>query len=250
MTPYRTKADLVISVDDTDNPDQGGTGRVARAVADRLGERFAVWGVTRHQLAVLPEINYTRNNSANVVHLLTGPEGVGELVDEVESWVREMALSGSEPGLCVADPDALRQAQLGRDAQTRFVHRREARAAARTAGVVLRSVGDGDGGTVGAFAAACLAAQGDDGRFVQIGEMRALSGEVSVADVRKAGADEVRALDGVALSEGTLCVERLRPALRGGRCVLYCSGGEDGLWTPIMGGPGDPRKGETARVTG
>jgi len=250
MTAYRTKAELIIAVDDTDNPDQGGTGHVARTIAQRLAPRLPVWGVSRHQFIILPEINYTRNNSGNAIHLLALPQSLEDLAAEVASWVRELVLVGSEPGLCVAWPEALLEAQLGREAQRRFVTREEARSAARAAGVVLLNPGEGDGGIVGAFGAACLASQGNDGRFVQIGQMRDLSGQITVADVLAAGADEVRAEDGTLLTEGTLSAERLRPALRAGKCVLYCRVGTDGRWTPLIGAPGDKGKEDAARVRG
>jgi hypothetical protein len=248
VVTYRTKAQLIIAVDDTDNPDQGGTGLVARTIAERLAPRSPVWGVSRHQFIILPEINYTRNNSGNAIHLLALPESVEELSAEVASWVRELVLVGSEPGLCLARPEALLDAELGREAQRRFVTREEARTAAAEAGAILLSPGEGDGGVVGAFAAACLASQGNDGRFVQAGRMRDLSGEMTVADVLAAGADEVRGEDDTPLTEGTLVAERLRPALRAGKCVLYYTLEPDGRWTPIIGAPGDRGKEEAARV--
>ncbi len=246
MESYRTKAELVIAVDDTDSPEQGGTGRVARAIAERLAQRCPFWGVTRHQLAVLPEINYTRKNSANVVHLLEQPGAPAALAAEVSQWISEMALPGSEPGLCVADPARLLNVDLGRAAQQRVVSKDEVRAAARSAGVALRPAGSGDAGIVGAFAAACLAAGGNDGRFVQAGAMRSLSGVVTVADVLAAGGDEVRTVEDRPLDDGEITADRLRPALRTGKCVLYCAQGEDGVWVPVMGAPGDKEKEDRA----
>ena len=239
MTSYRTKAELVIAVDDTDIPQQGGTGRVARAIAEMLSARLPVWGVTRHQLAILPEINYTKKNSANVVHLLACPEGLDRLAEEVGEWLEEMALPGSEPGLCVASPDALLDVDLGRAAQCRVVGGQEVRAAAETARVILIHPREGDGGIVGAFAGACLASGGNDGRFVQAGELRALSGPVSVEELLGAGADEVRTDQDGPLTEGVVVAERIRPALREGKRIVYCSPREDGVWTPIKGAPGD-----------
>ncbi len=249
METYRTQAELVIAVDDTDNPEQGGTGRVARSIAERLSARFPVWGVTRHQLAILPEINYTRRNSANVVHLSRRAENVAELADEVAEWLREMALPGAEPGLCLAAPEIVLGVELGREAQRRVVGKDEVRSAAAAAGAILRHPCGGDGGIVGAFAAACLASGGDDGRFVQVGGLRSLSGRLSVKDVLDAGGNEVRTVEDIPLTEGAILAERLRPALRGGKCVLYCSRRGDGVWVPIIGGPGDREKEDSLRAT-
>lgn len=239
MTPYRTKAQLIITVDDTDRPGEGGTGQVARSIAQRLSEISPAWGVTRHQLAVLPQINYTKKNSANSVHLLAAPSNLERLADELLRWLDEVAQPGAEPGLCIADPNALLQIDLGLQAQRRVVSKHEVREAAQAAHVILAHARPEDDGIVGAFAGACLAASGNDGRFVQGGELRALSGRVGVEDLIAAGADEVRTTDESALTASAVLAERIRPALRCGKRIVYCVPQEDGLWTPIKGGPGD-----------
>lgn len=237
MPRYRSRAELVIAVDDTDSPEEGGTGSVTRAMADRLAERYGVWGVTRHQFIILPEINYTAKNSGNVVHVVEMPDDPEALAAELEMWLDELAVEGSEPGLCVARTEALPGCELGRAAQQRFVRKDEVRVAAEAAGVMLVGVREKAGGIVGAFCGACLAAQGNDGRFVQAGRIRELCGEVTVADVLTAGVDEVRSATGERLTEGKIVVDRLRPALAGGRCVLYCSRLPDGNYVPVKGWP-------------
>jgi hypothetical protein len=247
MSAFRSRAAVVIAVDDTDIPGQGGTGNVARRIAERLSTTYPVWGVTRHQFAVLPEIPYTARNSGNVVHLLAGPETLEPLADEVVGWVRALHIEGSEPGICVARVEALLDQPLGCEAQRRFVHRSEAWAAAAAAGVILRHAIEADDGIVGAFAGACLAAQGDDGRFVQVGRMRALAGDVQVADVLAAGGDEVRSVEGAPVTQGLVRAEKVRPALREGRCVVYCRWA-DGVWLPVHGAPGDKEREEEDRL--
>jgi len=247
MDGYRSKAAVVVAIDDTDIPGEGGTGSVARRVAARLGERFAVWGVTRHQFAVLPEIPYTARNSGNVVHLLQAPAALEPLAEEVVGWVRTLHVPGSEPGICVAPVEALLGQRLGRDAQRRFVHRAEAWEAAASTGAILRKAVEADDGIVGAFAGACLAAQGNDGRFVQVGRMRDLAGELEVAEVLAAGGDEARSVEGTPISDGRVRAEKLRPALREGRCIVYCRW-DAGAWTPLHGGPGDKEQEEEDRL--
>jgi len=242
MSDTRTKAQLVVAIDDTDNPEQGGTGRVAREIAQRLRARFPIWGVTRHQFAVLPGIPYTRNNSGNAIHVLAEAPDLGALTDEIGGWLRELCLPGSDPGLCIARPGALVGNGFGAAAQTRVLTKDEARAVAQTAGVILRNPCATDDGIIGALAGACLACGGNDGRFVEIGEMRPLSGRLTVSEVLAAGGDEVRSVEERPITEGVIAADRLRPALRGGKCVLYCRPGDDGLWAPIMGAPGDRSK--------
>jgi hypothetical protein len=245
MSEHRTKAAVVVAVDDTDIPGQGGTGHVARTIADHLHERFRLWGVTRHQFAVLPEIPYTARNSGNVVHLLDAPDDLSALADEVVEQVRGLHVDGSEPGICVARVEAVLDEPLGLEAKCRFVRRSEAWEAAAAAGVILRHAVEADDGIVGAFAGACLAAQGNDGRFVQIGRMRELSGEVTVEAVLAAGGDDVWSVEGHRLMDAVVVADRLRPALHEGRCVLYCRR-QNGAWVPIHGAPGD--KEEEARL--
>ena len=247
MDTYRTKAQVVVAVDDTDIPGEGGTGNVARQIAARLSVRHPVWGVTRHQFAVLPEIPYTARNSGNVVHLLEAPDALGPLADEVVEWVRGLHIRGSEPGVCVARVEALLAQPLGREAQRRFVHRSEAWEAAAATGVILRHAIEADDGVVGAFAGACLAAQGHDGRFVQTGRMRELTGEVTVEALLAAGGDEVRSVEGAVLTSGVVKADRLRPALREGKCVVYCRR-EGSPWVPIHGAPGDKEREEEDRL--
>lgn len=247
MAWARADTRLVIAVDDTDCPEEGGTGRVAREIARRLAERFPVRGVSRHQFAVLPEIRYTRRNSGNAVHVGAVPDDLGALADEVASWVDEMALPGSEPGICVARAESVRDHHLGREAQRRVVTREEARAAAHAAAALLRHPRAGASGIIGAFAAACLAAGGNDGRFVETGRLRALSGPVGVQEVLDAGGDMVLTVEGEPVTEGLILADRLRPALRMGKRVVYCARREDGLWVPLVGGPGDQAEGEGHR---
>ncbi|MBM3471897.1 MAG: ABC transporter substrate-binding protein [Armatimonadetes bacterium] len=238
MPEWRTQAEVVVAVDDTDIPGEGGTGSVARAIAARLSPDFRVWGVTRHQFAVLPEIPLTARNSGNVIHLLDAPDDLHALAHEVVDWVRGLHVAGSEPGVCVARAEALLGVPLGLEAKGRFVHRSEAWDAAAAAGAVLRHAVEAEDGIVGAFAGACLAAQGNDGRFVEMGRLRELAGEVTVKEVLEAGGDEVRSVEEDLLTDEVLLADKLRPALRYGKCVLYCKR-EKARWVPIHGAPGD-----------
>jgi hypothetical protein len=233
MSAYTTQA--VIAVDDTDTLQSGGTGSVARALANYMQPRFAIRGVTRHQLAVLPGINYTKKNSTNVVHLLEFPPDPEGLADELCEWLANAAEKGAEPGLCIADVSAVAGHPLGSAAQQRVVKREESRAAAREAGVILRHAREGDGGIIGAFSGSCLASGQDDGRFVQIGSLRELSGRLAAADIRAAGVDEIRTVDEEILEDVVILAGKFRPAMKAGGCVLYCVPDADGNWTPVKG---------------
>ncbi|MDD4254161.1 MAG: ABC transporter substrate-binding protein, partial [Methanofollis sp.] len=60
---------VYVAMDDTDNLESRGTGRLARNVAAALSETYDIYGVTRHQLFFNEAIPYTSHNSCAVVHL-------------------------------------------------------------------------------------------------------------------------------------------------------------------------------------
>jgi hypothetical protein len=66
-----------------------------------------------------------------------------------------------------------------------------------------------------------LAAHGDDGRYVDVGGVRALRGKLAISALLEAGISEVRDLEGSLVSEGIVRAKNLRPARRGGKPVLY-----------------------------
>ncbi len=228
---------FLIGIDDTDTPQTGGTGRLARMLAEELARWVEIKGVTRHQLAVLPGIPYTRNNSANVVHLRCSSREFTAIVEHAVVWVANRCCHGSEPGLCAGDCRQLQEIGLGRAAQRRVVAAAEAQQAAASAGIVLQAVRDGARGIVGALAGAALASSGNDGRFVQVGAVRELRGMVTPVEVINAGVDEIRTVSGEAVPDGRILVGNgLRPALCEGLVVLFVEPGHDG-WLPVKGWP-------------
>ncbi len=230
-------AEFIIAVDDTDTAEQGGTGRLCRGLAEALANCCEVRGVTRHQLAILPEIPYTRKNSANAIHLIRLQVRSDELLDYATEWVAEHCCPGSNPGLCQGTAEALTAVSLGRAAQRRVVTMQEARQAADAAGVVLRSVAGDGHGIIGALAAAALASSGNDGRFVEVGQVRALQGPVSIPQAQDAGIAEVREASGQPVTEGEIIATNgLRPALCEGKCVLFVIR-EGSHWIPVRGWP-------------
>ncbi len=245
--------DYIIAVDDTDTPEEGGTGRLCRELAEVLGSYARVRGVSRHQLAVLPGIPYTRKNSANAIHLTHPAVSCEELVEHAARWVAEHCCPGSNPGLCVGCTDRLREVAFGRAAQQRVVSEKEAWEVAQAAGVALQAVQGNGRGIVGALAAAALAASGNDGRFVARGGVRDLEGPLSLSQVLAAGVDEVRNADGETVTAGeVIAANGLRPALCEGKCVLFVRMDSD-CWLPFKGWPDDdadgvPTQGGPARL--
>jgi len=240
---------IFVAIDDTDNHEGGGTGRVARAIAAILREKWPVLGVSRHQLLVDPRVPYTSNNSCNVIHLApTNPACVDRaaLGRLVEPLLIERCLPGSDPGLCVGGRE-LAGNPFGVAVQTEVVSQAGAVAAAGAAGVFLRPLGGTGDGIIGALAGAILAAGGNDGRFVEVGRSREMEGVVSVPTLLDGGIAELRTLSGMPVTAGMVdTCGRLRPVLQRHRPVLLVEPGEPGAWRVVELGKPKPHRKEPA----
>jgi hypothetical protein len=64
-----------------------------------------------------------------------------------------------------------------------------------------------------------LTAGGNSGRYIQVGELRSLSGPQTVERLLLAGVAAVETTDGQPVSSGMIDAGLLRPARRGGRPV-------------------------------
>ena len=212
-----------IGLDDTDVPGSPGTGHLARELAARLGRRYPVYGVTRHQLLKDPRIPMTAKNSAAVIHLRVDGSGPWEdLVEELAEWISGQAAAGSSPGLCVAWRVPEEVVAFGRRAKREIVSAGEALAVARRAGVVLRGLKGKGRGIIGALAGVGLAASGEDGRFVLYRRLRDLRGLLSVTDLLAEGVASVQTTAGKPVTAGLVDTKgKLRPSLIGGRPVLW-----------------------------
>jgi hypothetical protein len=213
---------IFIGIDDTDNLESRGTGHVAREVASNLAADFAVLGVLRHQLLVDPRIRYTSHNSSKSV-VLDGDDTVD--LAALCARVRQMMLAdfqpGSDPGLCVARTVPASVVEFGQRAKREVLTQAEARGLAAAHGILLSGVGGDEGGVIGALAAVGLAASGEDGRYVMIGNSRELKGPQPIPAVLATGITQVRTMAGQPVTEGLVQSDKMRPARRGGCAVLF-----------------------------
>jgi hypothetical protein len=221
-----------IGLDDTDNAESRGTGSLARRIAADLAADYPVLGVTRHQLLEDPRVPCTKRNSCAAIHL-----DIDELDEEsLTSRVREIMASdyqdGSDPGLCVAREIPNAVIAFGRFTQIQLVTQKSARELAANHGIRLLGLGGDEGGVIGALAAVGLAAQGDDGRYVQVGTIRDLSGLQPVSALLKAGVSAVQTLEGNLIHQGMVLTDKLRPARRGGVPVAVVEWDSD-HWLPL-----------------
>ena len=121
MASFASRDHWVIGIDDTDMPDRGGTGQLARRLADEIAERGlgAPIGVTRHQLFEGPGVPKTSRNSAAAIEF-SGTDSESGLFAAACDFVASGSIDGSDPGVALApvepDPTVLafaRSAQTG-----------------------------------------------------------------------------------------------------------------------------------------
>jgi tRNA(Ile2) C34 agmatinyltransferase TiaS len=225
---------VFIGLDDTDNPDSRGTGRLARQISADLAISHSLVGVTRHQLLVDPRVPYTSHNSSAAIGLRTDNEvDLRALHEHVQSMMLADFQPGSDPGLCVADERTARMfTNFGRRAQTDLVTQTEARLLASQHGALLAGLGGSEDGVIGALAAVGLASSGEDGRYLLVGTSRDVFGRQPVSALLAAGIAEVRTTQGDLLAEGVVLADKLRPARRNSQAVLFVEWSED-HWQPV-----------------
>jgi len=224
---------LYIGLDDTDTLESRGTGHLARSIAAALGKEARVLGVTRHQLLVDPRVPYTRNNScAAVLVEANGRLDVQQVLRQVQALMLDDFQPGSDPGLCVTQQVPTEVVAFGCRAKREVVTQAEARALAAAHHIPLLGLGGDESGVIGALAAVGLAASESDGRYPLVGRSRELSGPQPVAAVLEAGIAEVRTPQGEVVREGLVQCDKLRPARRDGRPVLFVEPA-DGCWMPL-----------------
>lgn len=223
---------IYVGLDDTDTVNTPGTGRLARLVAAHLAGTFPVAGVTRHQLLLDPRVPYTAKNSSAAILLSADDVDIHLLQRRVTAIVSNNCAPRSDPGLAVAAAVTEEVVHFGRRAQRELLNQTMARRLAAAHGVALAGLGGSHDGIIGALAAVGLAAAGDDGRYVLVGRSRLLRGLVPVAQILEAGIAEVRTLAGQRVLSGTVLADKLRPARREGRPILFVRRSGD-TWHPL-----------------
>lgn len=230
----------LLCIDDTDNAESVGTGKLARWLAAHLAEEGLVEeagvSVTRHQLLVHPDVPYTSHNSAACIQARSD-QGAAALLQAGRAYLERNFHEGANPGLCVLRADAVPAGlvALGRTAQREVLALAAFDDAVRGMELALWCAGETGQGRIGACAGAALRSTGNDGRFIGLRGIRDLKGRVAVEEIlARSAVDEVRTDDGRVLA-GPVPIETrdwVRPSLLGGRAVLVVR--EDaGDWVPF-----------------
>lgn len=218
---------IFIAIDDTDNEESIGTGRLSRNLSKELVKRglLSDFSVTRHQFLVHPDIPYTSHNSCSCIAGIAD-SGMEEIFESSKSYLVENFHEGANPGLCIIEngvvPDALRT--FGYRAKREVLTIKEAREMADRLRLNVWWYGETGQGCIGAIAGVGLRSTGDDGRFIDLSGIRDISGAVTVNEiVKKTSINKVMTLDGKTLDSSAIVDTQgwVRPSLYRGEVVLF-----------------------------
>ena len=163
---------LLICIDDTDNLNAPGTGKLAA----RLGEQLQELGlgspgrITRHQLYVHPDVPYTSHNSTMCMDFIGAQERLNEIISYASDFLRRESAEGADPGLAVAMTSLLHDdngafLDYGQRAKCSVLSKGDAWEMAGKMGIHLSEHGGTGDGIIGALAGIALRWGGNDGRF-------------------------------------------------------------------------------------
>jgi len=216
---------ILLGIDDTDVLGSKGTNQLARAIVQSLADRYACVRIVRHQLLDDPRVPYTsKNGSASIALEPRGDVDFTDLIDTCRRVMREWFVEGSDPGLCVdVNGAADSVSAFGHRCQQHVVTQQDARELAAAHGFHLEGLGGTEGGVIGALAAVGLAATGNDGRIVQLGEWDDnLCGLQPCSVLQHRGVDVREIASGADIRHGTIDLgKRLRPNVRASRSILF-----------------------------
>jgi hypothetical protein len=221
---------IYVGIDDTDTKESRGTGRLARDIATEFQLKYPLFGVTRHQLFVHPDIPFTSHNSCAVIHV----QAPANAMDDIFSTAKKLMLAdfivGSDPGLAIAETLQVSSSlvALGQDAKTMIVTQQRALNVARNCGIRVEGLGGTNGGIIGAVAGIGLASLGNDGRFLLKGKNRELGGIRSISEIISAGIDQVVTPQGDIIKEGNVRIPKnATPSFIHGKAVLFVERSDD-----------------------
>lgn len=219
---------LLIAIDDTDNLESLGTGKIATILAQKISARgLGTCGkVTRHQLLLDPRIPYTSHNSSMCFPAEVAAEALDRVIETCGAELADVSAAEADPGLCVATLETLAAPEdliaFGQRAKREVLAKDDAYAAAAALGVHLSEHGGTGQGVIGALAGAGLRLSGNDGRFAGKTAIASRQGLASVREIRQTGIDLVQPENGTPLDDDALVgVDAwIKPVLLAGKSVL------------------------------
>ena len=225
---------FLISIDDTDRVNSGGTGRLAYELGRTLEEHTGakLLEVTRHQLFRSPLIACTTRNSAACLVM----DGEKDLLRSFELECRSFLLHNSEAGadagmalteLAIVSGEVV---AWGRIAKTQVLSRNEAREVARKNGILVSALSGDGNGLIGALAAVGLRAGGEDGRYLWLPGLCELKGIYTLTELlSQCSFGRVETLRGRTphFDDRIDVGRRAYPIVRGDRSVLLVERSQD-----------------------
>ena len=216
---------IYICMDDTDNLESRGTGKLSRTIAKTLSKDYPVYGVTRHQLYKHPDIPYTSHNTCSVIHIEDMEIGrIDEIFEVVKREMLDDFIDGSDPGLAAAHESQITPAlaAFGNDAKYTILNQEKARNLARNIGIRLEGLGGTEDGVIGAMAGLGLASTKNDGRFLIVGSKN-IKGQKTAAELLNSGIDAIYTLDGLPITKGLIFNKgnRIKPCPVNGKVILF-----------------------------
>lgn len=199
---------ILLCIDDTDNIDSRGTGELASILAETIEKKG--WGtsspVTRHQLLIHPDIEYTSHNSSMCFRAALQNGRFSDITRLAMDFLAAESAEGSDPGLCLVHLDNLKDKQplidFGQTAKKNVLTKETAYRLAEELDIHLSEHGGTGIGVIGALAGTGLRLSGNDGRFR--GHFRISSQEnvVSVSEIKaQTHVECAKSLDGELLSD-------------------------------------------------
>lgn len=164
---------LYICVDDTDDLTKStSTGKIADMIAGEIVNMGGVMeqGITRHQLLLHDDIDYTSHNSSMCMVIDIEGVEIPEMQERAVKVLKANMAESSDPGLCFCRLDQLKSPEqliaYGKRAQNEVIKKEEAyELASRLGGTVLEEYGGTGCGVIGALAGIGLRLSGCDGVF-------------------------------------------------------------------------------------
>ncbi|MCG9968822.1 hypothetical protein L9W92_12315 [Pelotomaculum terephthalicicum JT] len=220
---------IYVGIDDTDSIEQGATGETAKQIIRIIEERR--WGncqgLTRHQLLLHPDIAYTSHNSSMCFTAEIETASLEPLIEAAAGCLERDSAPGSDPGLCVAAEEQLRDVEsliaYGYETKKRIITKGEAYELAGKLGVHLSEHGGAGIGVIGALAGVGLRMTNNDGRFQGRLELKVPGAIINVTEILCSNlVERVQSVDGYVLNknEEVRLGHKLKTVLLGGKRTL------------------------------
>lgn len=220
---------IYIGIDDTDSLEIGATGQSANELRKIIKDKG--WGepkpVTRHQLLLHPDVPYTSHNSSMCFSVDMELNKLDELIACAAEFLHTTSAPGSDPGLCVAVNDRIKDIELlmsfGYKTKKEIVCKEEAYQIAADCDIHLSEHGGTGQGIIGALAGIALRMSGNDGRFQGRTKLKDSGETMGVGSIiADTEIEEVQSIDGYVLTDDEILIigEKIKTVLLDGKRKL------------------------------